>query len=115
MATMETHVPAEASAHADTFARDHLPPRHLWPEMDYSALPELAYPPRLNCAVELLDRGVENGHADRTAILWDGGRWSYRELMEKANRVAAALHELDGEWRDSLPMRPKFATADADD
>ncbi|HEY0025819.1 MAG TPA: benzoate-CoA ligase family protein [Longimicrobium sp.] len=94
MATMETHVPAEPSAHVDTFARDHLPPRHLWPEMDYSTLPELAYPPRLNCAVELLDRMVEVGHAERTAILWDGGRWSYRELMEKSNRVAAALHEL---------------------
>jgi xanthine dehydrogenase molybdenum-binding subunit len=36
-------------------------------------------------------------------------------LVPTAPAVAAALHELDGEWRDSLPMRPKFATADADD
>jgi 2-aminobenzoate-CoA ligase len=94
MATMETHLPAEPSAHVDPFARDHLPPRELWPEMDYSVLPELAYPPRLNCGVELLDRMVESGNAERTAILWDGGRWSYRELMEKSNRVAAVLRDI---------------------
>jgi 2-aminobenzoate-CoA ligase len=93
MATMETHVPAEPSAHLDTFARDHLPPRELWPVMDYGGLPELAYPPRLNCAVELLDRTAAAGHADRPAILWDGGRWPYRELAETSNRIAAVLRD----------------------
>jgi 2-aminobenzoate-CoA ligase len=93
MATMETHVPAEPSAHVDTFARDHLPPRELWPEIDLGGLPELAYPPRLNCAVELLDRMADAGHADRPAILWDGGRWTYRELAERSNRIAAVLRD----------------------
>ena len=93
MATMETHVPAEPTAHADTFARDHLPPRALWPVMDYGGVPELAYPTRLNCAVELLDRMADAGHADRTAILWDGGRWTYRELEERSNRIAAVLRD----------------------
>ncbi|HEX6042302.1 MAG TPA: AMP-binding protein [Longimicrobium sp.] len=99
MATMETHVPAEPSAHLDTFARDHLPPRELWPVLDLSGLPELAYPPRLNCAVELLDRTSAAGHADRPAILWDGGRWTYRELVERSNRIAAVL-------RDDLGLVP---------
>ncbi|HYW11185.1 MAG TPA: AMP-binding protein [Longimicrobium sp.] len=99
MATMETRVPAEPSAHADTFARDHLPPRALWPAMDDGGLPGLAYPPRLNCAVELLDRTADAGHADRTAIVWDGGRWTYRELVERSNRVAAVL-------RDDLGLVP---------
>jgi 2-aminobenzoate-CoA ligase len=99
MATMETHVPAEPTAHLDTFARDHLPPRELWPVMDYGGLPELAYPPRLNCAVELLDRMADAGHADRPAILWDGGRWRYRELAETSNRIAAVL-------RDDLGLVP---------
>ena len=27
-------------------------------------------------------------------------------------RVAAALHDLDGEWRTALPMRPKFSADD---
>jgi 2-aminobenzoate-CoA ligase len=99
MATMEAHVPAEPSAHADSFARDHLPPRALWPAMDDGGLPGLAYPPRLNCAVELLDRTAEAGHADRPAIVWDGGRWTYRELVERSNRIAAVL-------RDNLGIVP---------
>ena len=90
---------AVASAHRDTFARDHLPPRDTWPELDFSALPALAYPPRLNCAVELLDRMVERGHGDRTAILAPGVRWSYRELLETANRIARVL-------RDDLGLVP---------
>ncbi len=90
---IETHVPAGPSAHVDTFARDHLPPRELWPEMDYAALPELAYPDRMNCAAWLLDRWVEQGHGERTAILWDGGRWTYADLLERANRLARVLLE----------------------
>ena len=37
------------SAHADTFARDNLPPKEQWPELRFE-LPELQYPDRLNCA-----------------------------------------------------------------
>lgn len=99
MATTDPHTSAEPSAHLDTFARDNLPPRALWPAMDGGGLPELAYPPRLNCAVELLDRTADAGHADRTAILWDGGRWTYRELVERSNRIAAVL-------RDDLGLVP---------
>ena len=57
------------TAHKDTFARDNLPPKELWPAMDYSTLPELAaYPHRFNAAVELLDKGVERGWGNRTAL-----------------------------------------------
>nr|WP_205761300.1 AMP-binding protein [Longimicrobium terrae] len=91
MATVETRFPAAPSAHADTFARDHLPPLDLWPEMDYSGLSDLHYPERLNCAAELLDRWMERGHGDRTAMLWDGGSWTYRELVEQSNRIAGVL------------------------
>ena len=55
----------EPSAHIDSFLNDNLPPRTLWPEMDYSVLPELAaYPARFNAAVELLDRQAEAGYGD---------------------------------------------------
>ena len=37
-----------SSAHIDTFARNHLPPRDLWPEFIFTR-PELQYPERLNC------------------------------------------------------------------
>jgi 2-aminobenzoate-CoA ligase len=100
MATMEAHVPAQPTAYVDTFARDHLPPPELLPVIDFSGLPgELDYPPRLNCAVELLDRMAEAGHADRTAFVWDGGRWTYREVVERSNRIAAVL-------RDQLGLVP---------
>ncbi|MDQ3388542.1 MAG: benzoate-CoA ligase family protein [Gemmatimonadota bacterium] len=90
-ATLPGQVPA-ATAHRDTFAHDHLPPRELWPEMrcDGPSGPG-DYPARLNCAAELLDRRVSAGDGDRTAILSDGGRWSYRELLERAERIAAVL------------------------
>ena len=37
------------TSHVDTFARENLPPRELWPEFIFE-LPELAYPERMNCA-----------------------------------------------------------------
>lgn len=82
------------SAHVDGYGRDHLPPQALWPRMDYSLLPELAaYPARLNAAVELLDRMVEGGHADRPALHFVDQVWSYADLLEKANRIARVLVE----------------------
>jgi 2-aminobenzoate-CoA ligase len=80
----------ERSAHSDSFARDNLPPRELWPLITLDR-PELRYPGRLNAGVELLDRMVAAGHASRP-VIWFGSKvWSYRELMETANRIANAL------------------------
>ena len=81
------------SAHVDTFCRDLLPPPELWPEMDYSGIPELAYPDRMNCAAELLDARIAAGDGDRTVFHFSGGRWTYRELLETANRIARVLVE----------------------
>ena len=61
--------------------------------MDFSSLPELSYPAQLNCATELLDKMVEGGHADRTAFLFPGGRWTYRDVLEMSNRIAHVLVE----------------------
>ena len=81
------------TAHIDTFARDHLPPRDQWPDLVFD-LPELNYPAELNCAVELLDRALERGWGERTAILAPGGlRWTYAELTACANRIARVLVE----------------------
>jgi 2-aminobenzoate-CoA ligase len=90
MAAPGDHQP---SAHRDPFCREALPPRELWPEMRYDRLPELAYPPRLNCAVELLDRRVAEGDGERIAIHYPGGRWTYRQLLAAANRIAHVLVE----------------------
>ena len=81
------------SAHVDTFARDNLPPRNAWPELLFE-LPELQYPERMNCAAELLDCAIERGWGERAAIATPAGlRWSYSELLERANRIANVLVE----------------------
>jgi 2-aminobenzoate-CoA ligase len=81
----------DPSAYADGFARENLPPPELWPEIEAN-LPELAYPKRLNAAVGLLDRMVEAGFAERPCIRSpDGWVWSYRELLDRADRIAAVL------------------------
>jgi 2-aminobenzoate-CoA ligase len=82
------------TAHKDTFARDNLPPKELWPAMDYSTLPELAaYPHRFNAAVELLDKGVERGWGDRIASYYGDAKWTYRDLKAKADAIARVLVE----------------------
>jgi 2-aminobenzoate-CoA ligase len=78
------------TAHLDTFARDNLPPRELWPDFSFD-LPELRYPRRLNCATELLDRTVERGLGDKAVLHTPNERWTYRELLERANRIARVL------------------------
>ncbi|MFA7279459.1 MAG: AMP-binding protein [Sterolibacterium sp.] len=80
------------SVHIDTFARDHLPPPEQWPEFRFD-LPQLQYPARLNCAAELLDRVVENGHGERIALRTPDVAWSYRQLLARANRIAQVLQK----------------------
>ena len=81
------------SAHVDTFASDHLPPRDQWPDLVFT-LPELRYPDEFNCATELLDRAVERGWGARPAIVAPGGtRWTYADLTAHANRIARVLVE----------------------
>ncbi|MED5598988.1 AMP-binding protein [Janthinobacterium sp. P210006] len=74
----------------DDFARAHLPPRELWPQLCLD-LPELQYPPRLNCAAALLDAAVAGGGGGRTAILADGQRWTYAQLAQQVDRIAHVL------------------------
>jgi 2-aminobenzoate-CoA ligase len=81
------------SAHVDQFVQQRLPPRDLWPRMDWSGVPELAYPDGLNCASELLDAWIAAGHGERTAFHHASGPWSYRRLFAAANRIANVLVE----------------------
>jgi 2-aminobenzoate-CoA ligase len=79
-----------ATAYLDTFAAENLPPPGAWPEMRFD-LPELQYPERLNCAVELLDRMAASGCADRPAIHGAHGSWTYAQLLERVDRIAHVL------------------------
>lgn len=78
------------SVHVDTFARDNLPPAGEWPDF---LLDGFDYPDRLNCAVELTDRMVDRGFGDRTALIGNGRRRTYKELADWTNRLARALTE----------------------
>ncbi len=78
------------SAHVDTFARDRLPPPEEWPELRFD-LPELRFPPHLNCATELLDRRVALCQGDRPCLLGPSERWTYAELQTRANQIAHVL------------------------
>ena len=77
------------SAHVDSFARDNLPPRDLWPVLDMGGL---SYPPRLNCVTELLDRHAAEDPG-RVAFITPETSWTYSELHSHANRIAQVLVE----------------------
>ena len=79
------------SAHLDTFARDNLPPVEQQPDFLFT-LPELQFPERLNCATQLLDLPVSQGRGERLCLQApDGLRWTYADLLHKANRIANVL------------------------
>ena len=79
----------DPSTFPDTFARDHLPPMELWPV--FEGLDALGYPKRFNAAVELIDKAVAAGFGPRLAIRTPAATWTYDELLDKANRIAAVL------------------------
>ncbi|MDY6946420.1 MAG: AMP-binding protein [Pseudomonadota bacterium] len=88
MAAESFHMPY--TAHVDGFARERLPPPHLWPEFRFD-LPELQYPERINCGAVLLDDAIREGHGERVALYSDSGVWTYAQLLDRTNRIANVL------------------------
>ncbi|HXX78254.1 MAG TPA: AMP-binding protein, partial [Ktedonobacteraceae bacterium] len=78
------------SAHIDTFANDNLPPRDQWPDLIFT-LPELQYPERTNCIVELLEHNIQKGYGDRPAIFSADGVLTYSQMQEQVDKVAHVL------------------------
>jgi 2-aminobenzoate-CoA ligase len=78
------------TAHTDTFARDNLPPLEQQPEYLFD-LPELQYGEHLNCATELLDHAITKGWGSRIVVQAVGVRWTYQELLKRANQIAHVL------------------------
>jgi 2-aminobenzoate-CoA ligase len=87
----------DPSAFPDSFARDRLPPADLWPV--FHSPPGGGYPRRMNAAAELIDRAVAAGHGARPAVGTATDIWTYAELLDRANRIAAVL-------RDDLDLVP---------
>src|SRR5258708_5803820 len=83
--------PCGRSAHVDDFVRRNMPPREAWAEISYDGVPELqAYPAQMNCATELLDKQAAR-FGERLAYRSPTERWSYAELLLRANRLAHVL------------------------
>lgn len=78
------------TAHLDTFARDNLPPKELWPKLQFRG-DEFNYPRRLNCATELLDKLVQSGCADKPLIFFEDKVLTYGDILVEANRIAQVL------------------------
>lgn len=83
-------MPMQPSGYVDGTAREALPEESDWPSLIFTT-PDVQYPDRLNAAVELLDRAVENGHGDRVAVYSEEKTLTYQELLAAANRMANAL------------------------
>ena len=80
------------TAHVDRFVLDRLPPCDQWPQitLDESLY---SYPGRLNAAAVLLDGALERGWGPRPALGLGDDMWTYAEVADCANRVAAVLVE----------------------
>src|SRR5215204_3555321 len=57
-----------------------------------------AIPDQFNAATYFVDRNVDEGRGDNTAIEYGDERVSYRQVLERVNRVGSAL-------RDELGVR----------
>ena len=86
---------SHATSHSDTFVIDNLPPIEQLPQRDFSVVPELNYPERLNCAIELLDRALDIAGdiagADRVLFYATDRNWTYGEMLSRVNRIAHVL------------------------
>jgi 2-aminobenzoate-CoA ligase len=80
------------TAHVDTTAADGLPPEDQLPVFSFD-LPDVQYPARLNCGVELLDTTIERFGADRPCLLSTESSWSYGETRDRVDRIARVLVE----------------------
>lgn len=79
------------STRKDTFCMDSMPPRESWPAVRCFGDLSLQYPEKLNAAAELLDKAVSSGNGEKPALWYSGGCWTYRQLLEQANRIAGFL------------------------
>jgi benzoate-CoA ligase family protein len=70
------------------------------------APPRVELPRAYNMAADLLQRHIAEGRGERTAIIDDDGRHTYRQIAERAAKVAGALRDLgiEPEQRVALCM-----------
>jgi len=61
-------------------------------QVDYQQTPvKIEVPRSYNAAAEFIDRHIEQGRAEHTAVIDDTGSYSYRELQQRVNRAGNVL------------------------
>ena len=78
------------TAHQDLFARHHLPPAALMPDLRLDEA-GLNYPEHLNAVTYLVDEWVAQGKGGKTAIYSLRDTWTYGTLQQMINRIANVL------------------------
>ena len=77
--------------------------------------PDVRIPSRYNMAAHFVDRHIDEGRADKVAIISEGRRVTYAGLEEMVNRVGNGLKEIGVARGDRvlvlLPDCPEFAAA----
>ena len=66
--------------------------------------PRIAVPRSYNAAVDLIERNLVPGKAERVAVVDDTGRYTYRELASRVNRCANALRRLGLRQEDRVAL-----------
>lgn len=73
------------------------------------------YPPHTNMCAVALDRQIAAGLADRVALRFEGGAWSYGELADEVGRIAGGYQALGVACGDRILFRcrnvPEFVAA----
>lgn len=91
---MKNRVPGGVpSGHLDQFVRNLLPPTETWPVFDYSGPPFNRIPDYMNAAEALIDTAVASGYGDKPVYYYEGETWSFRHLLDRAERIARVLVE----------------------
>ena len=65
------------------------------------------YPPKVNMFHSAVERHAASELGNSRAMVWDGGAFTYRELEEEVNRVAAGLAHLGVKRGDMVLLRSR--------
>ncbi len=94
MQSKSAHIPGGVpSSHVDQYTRSMLPAEEYLPVFDYSGENLPTYPDYINVAEVLIDSAIADGFGEKPAYYFEDETWSYRQLLNHAERIACVLVE----------------------
>lgn len=67
------------------------------------------YLPNTNIAREVIDKNINAGAGDRSAIVWEGGQWTFAQLQTEALAFAAGMRKLGVQRGSKVVIRSRNA------